>query len=45
MKKLILVFLMVFGMAISVNAGEAKAETKKANVFGSKAKKWLVKGF
>ena len=43
--KIALVLFMVFGMAVSVSAEEAKAETKKANVFGSKAKNGWLKNF
>ena len=43
--KIALVLCVVFGMAVSVSAEEAKAETKKANVFGSKAQNGWLKDF
>ena len=43
--KIALVLCVVFGMAVGVSAEEAKAETKKANVFGSKAQNGWLKDF
>ena len=43
--KIALVLCVVFGMAVSVSAEEAKAETKKVNAYGSKAQNGWLKDF